>query len=129
MINEERVILMTQLQSFEDNEGKANVAIANYFRSDYLGYQILKSIIYATIAVIIIFGAYILYDFEDFMKDIYQVDLLQYAKNIFIIYLVCVGAYALLTYIIYALRYTKAKKNLRQYYNNLKKLNAMYNQE
>lgn len=129
MINEERVILMTKMQSYENNTGKKNVAIANYFRSDYLGYQMLKSVIYSTLAMILLFAGYVLYDFENFMKKIYQVDLLAYFKNIFIIYLVCVCVYALFTYIIYALRYTRAKKSLKNYYNNLKKLNAMYSQE
>jgi hypothetical protein len=120
---------MTRLQSYEDNEGKGNVAIANYFRSDYLGYQILKSVICATLAMIAITAGYIMYNFEGFMKQIYQVDLMVYFRHAVIIYLVCVGIYALLTYIIYAYRYTKAKRSLKNYYNNLKKLNAMYNQE
>ena len=34
MLNEERVILMTKLASYEANEGKKNVAIGNYFRSE-----------------------------------------------------------------------------------------------
>jgi hypothetical protein len=129
MINEDRVILMTRMQSYENNTGKKSIAIANYFRSDYLGFQMLKSVIYSTIAMIILFVGYVLYDFESFMKNIYQVDLLAYFKHIFIIYLVCIGVYALLTYVIYALRYTMAKKSLKNYYNNLKKLNAMYSQE
>ena len=50
MLNEERIILMTQMASYEANEGKKNVAIGSYFRSDYIGWQVLKSIISATIA-------------------------------------------------------------------------------
>ena len=42
MLNEERVILMTKLASYETNEGKKNVAIGNYFRSDYIGWQVLS---------------------------------------------------------------------------------------
>ena len=49
MLNEERVILMTKLASYEANDGKRNVAIGSYFRSDYIGWQVLKSIISATI--------------------------------------------------------------------------------
>ncbi len=129
MISEERVILMTRLQSYEDNEGKHNVAIANYFRSDYLGRQILRSIICATLVTMMLFAGYILYDFENFMKNIYQIDLIAFARHALIVYLVFVGIFAVITYIVYAYRYTKAKKSLRQYFNNLKKLNQMYNKE
>jgi hypothetical protein len=49
MLNEERVILMTRLASYEAGEGKQNVAIGKYFRSDYIRIQTIKSIIYGTI--------------------------------------------------------------------------------
>ena len=50
MLNEERVILMTKMASYEENEGKKNVNIGNYFRGDYIAIQVLKSIFCATIA-------------------------------------------------------------------------------
>jgi predicted secreted protein len=59
MINEERVILMTKLASYERGPGKKNVTISNFFRSDYIGFQLLKSVIYATMASAIVVGVYI----------------------------------------------------------------------
>ena len=50
MINEEKVILMTRLASYESNEGKKDISIVNYFKGDYIGFQILKSVIAATIS-------------------------------------------------------------------------------
>ena len=44
-------------------------------------------------------------------------------------YLVLVLAYTLITYLVYACRYAKAKKNLKKYYGGLKALNAMYHEE
>ena len=129
MINEEKVILMTKMQAYEDGEGKRHVAIASYFRSDYLGFQVLNAVISVTIALIIIYAAYILYDLESFMKNLYQMDLVEYIKNLAKNYLIIMGAYALLTYAVYAFRYAKAKKSLKAYYGNLKKLNALYNRE
>ena len=129
MINEEKVILMTKMQAYEDGPGKRHVAIASYFRSDYLGFQVLKAIICMTIALMILYGAYVLYDVEGFMKNLYQTDLVEYAKTLAKYYFILIGAYGVLTYGIYAFRYAKAKKNLKAYYGNLKKLNALYNDE
>lgn len=42
MLNEERIILMTKLASYESGEGKKNAAIGGYFRSDYIGMQVVK---------------------------------------------------------------------------------------
>lgn len=126
MLNEERIILMTKLASYESGEGKKNAAIGNYFRSDYISVQVVKSVISATIAFVICFGLYVLYDFETFMADIYKMDLFVFAKNVLIWYVGTVVCFALLTYFIYSYRYSKAKKSLKNYYNNLKKLSALY---
>lgn len=126
MINEDKVILMTKLASYESNEGKRNMSIVNYFRGDYIGFQVLKSVIAATISFFALFAVYAFYNFEQLMQDIYKMDLLEYGKSIVILYLCTVGAYGVVSYILYSTRYSKAKKSLRHYYNNLKKLSSMY---
>lgn len=125
MIREDKVILMTKLASYENNEGKKNMAIGNFFRSDYISWEVLKSIICATIAFAIILVVEITYNFESFMLDIYKTDLLSLGKSVLVKYLIFVGAYGVLTYVIYAYRYSKARKSLRIYYQNLKKVAAM----
>ena len=129
MLNEERIRLMTRLACYEANEGKKNVAIGNYFRGDYIGLQVIKSIISATVAYILMFGVFILYDFEVFMADIYKMDLLGFAKSVIIYYLIFIIAYAVISYGVYTYRYTRAKKSLKSYYNNLKKLAYLYDRE
>ena len=126
MLNEERIILMTKLASYETGEGKKNATIGKYFRSDYIGVQVIKSIISATIAFLVVFALYILYDFETFMLDIYKMDLFVFAKNVLKAYGITVIAFAVLTYIVYTYRYSKAKKSLKNYYGNLKKLASLY---
>lgn len=126
MINEEKVILMTRLASYEANEGKSDISIANYFKSDYIGLQILKSVIAATISFFALFGVYIFYNFEELLQGVYKMDLLGFGKSVIILYLCTVGAYGVISYVISAIKYNKAKKNLRNYYNNLRKLGSMY---
>lgn len=129
MLNEERIRLMTKMACYEADEGKKNVAIGNYFRGDYIGLQVIKSIISATIAYVIIFAMFIFYDFEDFMANIYKMDLFGFAKSVIMYYLIFTLVYALIAYGVYTYRYTKARKSLKIYYNNLKKLAYMYDRE
>ncbi len=129
MLNEERVVLMTKMASYEANEGKKSLAIGSYFRNDYIGWQVLKSIISATIAFVVVFAMYIFYDFEIFMTEIYKMDLLEFAKNVLFFYLGTVGAYAVVSYIVYSVKYSRAKKSLRTYYKNLQHLSSMYKNE
>ncbi|MCR5595133.1 MAG: hypothetical protein K6G12_04750 [Lachnospiraceae bacterium] len=126
MIDQDKIILMTRLASYEKNEGKKNEAIGRYFRGDYIGWQVLKSIVSGTLVFLILFAGYVIYDFENFMIDVYKIDLLEYAKSILIKYAIVVGAYAAITYGIYAYRYAGAKKKLRTYAHNLNKLSKNY---
>ena len=128
MLNEEKIKLMTRMAAYEENDGKRSMQIGNYFRSDYIGLQVMKSVISATIAFAIVIAMYIFYDFESVMKEIYQVDLLATGKQILIAYVVFVGIYAVITYIIYAYRYTKAKKSLKKYYTHLTELSGFYDE-
>ena len=129
MLNEERIKLMTKRAAYEADEGKKNVAIGNYFRGDYIGLQVIKSIISATIAFVIVFGLFVFYDFEVFMSDIYKMDLLGFGRTVITAYLIFVAVYALISYMIYTYRYAKARKSLKMYYNNLKKLAYLYDKE
>ena len=128
MVNEERVILMTRMASYEAGEGKKNIKIGDYFRADYLGKQILKSLIFSTITFFIGLCLYVFYNFEALIEDIYKIDLLATGKKILTIYVAFAVVYGLITYIVYALRYRHARKNLKAYFGNLKKLSNMYSE-
>lgn len=129
MLNEEKVIRMTKLAAFEEREGKADLKIVHFFRGDYIGLQVLKSVIAATFSFVAIFAVYIFYKFEELMSDIYQMDLMEFGRKIIIAYLITVVVYGVLTYIAFSIRYTQAKNHLRVYYSNLKALEKMRDSE
>ena len=86
----------------------------------------MKSVISATIVYVLIFGLYILYHLEEFLQDIYKMDLLAFARDVLLYYGITVVTYGVISYLVYAYRYFKAKKSLKNYYNHLKKLNSLY---
>ena len=130
MLNEEKVILMTKMAAFIDREGKNNDAINSYFKSDYVAFNVIKSLISATIVFAVFIAAYVLYDFEKVLSDVYNTEnLIATGRRWLIYYLLLVGVYSLVSYIIYSYRYSKMRKNMRQYYGDLKKLARMYEKE
>ena len=52
MVDEERLFLMTRMASFEENEGKKTIPICEFFRSDYVGFHMLLSAVYITVAYV-----------------------------------------------------------------------------
>ena len=129
MLSEERIKLMTKMAAYEENEGRRYMAIGSYFRSDYMGKQVIRSVISATIAFLCVFGLYLFYHMESLMQDIYKIDLLAMGKKILYYYVIFVAGYAVITYIIYSFRYSRARKSLKKYYDNLKQLLALYDIE
>ena len=127
MVNENKVILMTKLASYEAHEGKKYLAIGRYFRSDYISLQLLKSLISGTLAFLVAVGMSVLYDMEAFMKNVYQTsDMIQLIKEMGIKYLILMGIYMLISYVVAAYQYNRSRQSLKTYYGNLKKLSKYY---
>ena len=130
MLNEEKVILMTKMAAFIDREGKNNDAINSHFKSDYVAFNVIKSLISATIVFAVFIAAYVLYDFEKVLSDVYNTEnLIATGRRWLIYYPLLVGVYSLASYIIYSYRYSRMRRSMRAYYENLKKLARMYEKE
>ena len=71
MLNEERIRLMTHMAAYEAGAGKRDISINEYFRGDYLSFQVWKSAIYGIIGFFIVIGLNVLYDFNTFLTDFY----------------------------------------------------------
>ena len=108
---------MTRLAAIEKKEEKNALRLAKYFRSDYVRFELLKTVIAVTIAyaVIVIMG--IIYYVEDimqnFMKLDYQGIIWNIASGYFIILLVYGVLSALGYFIKYNLEYRKTKRYLQ----------------
>lgn len=129
MVNEERVKLMTRMAAYENGEHKKNKKIISFFKSDYISSQLLKSFIANSIAFGILFGLYILYDFELFMKEIYQMDLFGFIKSVLVIYVIIIVVLSVITYVVSLYRYNRAMQSTKLFYTNLKKLLRMYGED
>ena len=129
MVNEDRIKLMTRMAAYEKEEHKVNKKIVSFFRSDYISMQMLKSVVSTTIVFAIVFGLYVLYDFEVFMKEIYQMDMFEFAKSVIIVYLIFTGIILVITYVVSLYQYNWALQSTKLYYMNLKKLSRIYGEE
>ena len=130
MLNEEKVILMTKMAAFIDREGKKNDEINSYFRSDYVGFNIIKSVVSATIVFGVVVATYALCNIEFILANLYNTEeLLAIGRRFLVYYLLLVGVYSLASYVIFSLRYTRMRKSMKAYYGDLKKLARIYEKE
>ena len=121
---------MTKMAAFIDREGKKNDAINTYFRSDYVGLNVIKSVISATIVFAVFVATYALCNIELVLSNLYNTDnLIAIGRRFLTYYLLLVGVYSLVSYVIYSSRYSKMRKSMKAYYGNLKKLARIYEKE
>ena len=129
MVNEQRLHSMIKIAKFDANDGKSCKPMIQYARKDYVALQLLKSFVIGTIAFFIMLGLWVLYSMETLMKQINNMDLIQSAITLGILYVVFMVIYLLATYIIFNMKYTYGRKKVKKYYAGLKKISAMYLRE
>ena len=110
MINQEKVLRMTKMASYEEHGGRKDRAVVGYFRSDYIGKQTIISLIVITAAFLAGLGAYLVFHFSEVMGNIYSMDLVGTAKKILTLYLMAAVLYVAVTYVIYTIRYAKSEE-------------------
>ena len=53
MLNYRKIRIMHKLAVYENKEGKEDIQLSKYYKTDYVRYQVLKSIICATVELCI----------------------------------------------------------------------------
>ncbi|MCR5777894.1 MAG: hypothetical protein K6G84_10840 [Lachnospiraceae bacterium] len=126
MLDKDKIILMTRMASYEATEGKKMIPIAGYFRSDYVGFNIIKSAVSVTLAFIVIVSVYLVCNADKFISEFYEANFMDVVSRFINIYGFVLVIYILVSYIVYSFKYTAARKSVRIYQKALKKLISMY---
>ena len=129
MINEEHVKELYQAASYDMNHQQEYQQVRRYFRSDYINREILKSIFTGTFAYMIFGTIWIIVNGEEFVEQINNIDYISVGKDLGILYCLFMLVYLLITWMIYAIRYSKEKKEYQKYGESLKKIYRMYVRE
>ncbi len=129
MLNKERIRLMTKLAAYEQGEGKEYMPMSRFYRRDYIGFQMIKTLFYSTIAFGILFLLTFLYQMESFLESMYQMDMQEYIVGVLVKYIIFVAVYQVIARFVYSRRYRKGHKSLKLYFNRLKKVEKLYERE
>ena len=129
MINEERVKQLYKVALYEKKEEKLHKQTGKYYRSDYIGKEILKSIFAGTIAYFFIAVLFVISKWEMFLEAVNQMDITSGILYLVIAYGVYMAVYLVATYAIYRVRYENSRKHLDEYEEELRALHIMYERE
>ncbi len=129
MINEERVRQLYKVALYEQRDEKLHRQTGKYYRSDYIGKEIMKSIFTGTLAYLFILVLFFVNRWEVFLSKINQLDVTDWIIPVIVIYVIYMLLYLVSTYIVYRIRYEDSRKHLDEYEEELRILNKMYERE
>ncbi len=129
MINEERVKQLYKIALYEQNEEKRNREIGQFYKSDYVGKELIKSIFMGTFAYGFFVLLWLLCSWQDVLESINNLEIVGMVVNLIIYYVGFLLLYLFATYVVYSMRYHAGRKKLKSYTSNLKTAQKMYERE
>lgn len=129
MLNNRKVRLMSRLAIYEQTEGKEDVRISKYFRTDYVRLNTLKTIVAVTFGYLLVLLLLVVYHSEYLIREAvtldYQAIITRYAG----IYLILIVLYCAAAMIGYMIKYRMSRKKLAKYFRMLRRLRSLYREE
>ena len=129
MVNEERLRHLIKMAQFDTNDGKQCKPMTQYARKDYVSMRLLGSFVTGTICYGLLMGMWGLYATEELLAKLNKFYIQGLVMTAVVPYLVFMVIYLGATWVIFNMKYTEGRRKVKKYYNNLKKVNQMYERE
>lgn len=129
MLNNKKIRLMTKMAIYEEKEGKEDLKLSKYFKTDYVRYMTLKSVISATVGYGLILVLILLYQAEYLIRKAVVLDYKSIGTYILGVYIVVITIYGLGSIVGYSIKYDASRKKLGRYFKMLNRMNKIYKEE
>ena len=129
MVNNDRIRIMTKLAIYESKEGKEHIHLSKYYKVDYVRYEMIKSIIFATISYVVICGLIIFYRSEEIIKNALTLNYKSIGMTALAYYVILITIYGAGSAMLFSYKYDRSRKKLGRYYKLLRRLNNIYKDE
>jgi len=129
MLNENKIRLMTNLARYEDGDGKEDLKISKYYRSDYVGIGLFKNLILTMVGYFLLWVVIVMYNLDYIMSNLPKMNIPVVIFEFVLGYIVVLIFYSIITYMKCSARYLKAKMNVQAYYTELEGLSKTYGKE
>lgn len=120
---------MTRLAMYEQKEGREDIRLSKYFRTDYVRLQVLKTVVALTVGYLLLLLILVLYHSEYLIRDAvildYRAIIVRYAG----IYVVLIAVYCSMAMVGYMIQYRASRKKLAKYFRMLRRLRSIYREE
>lgn len=129
MVDKEKLRMMIDLARYEEKRGKKNYIINSYFQFDYVERHMLGGFLAYTLCFMLVFALIVFYRFDEISNQTNILVILDMFRPYLTYYVMGLLIYELIVIIVYTLRYSKGKREIKTESNKLKKLNKKYYSE
>lgn len=129
MINQERVKQLCKIALYEQNEEKKYEATGRFFKSDFIGKEVIKSIFSGTIAYGLMVVMWVIMNIEELTEMLLTFEIIEVVLKLGMFYVGFLLIYLFVTILVYHVRYEKGRKKLEEYIQNLKVIDKMYERD
>lgn len=126
MLDEKKIRIMTRLTLSEEKHGKENFNISKYYKSDYIRYSLLKTVLSVTVGYVLVLGLIALYHAEYLIANAVELNYKEIGMYALGIYLVLLVSYSGVMVAIALVKYAKAVRFEKKYGNVLGILRKLY---
>ncbi len=129
LLNESKIKVMTHLARREKAENGNDFRIMNFYKYDYIRYNLLKTFLNVTIGYGLILVLIALYKAEYLIANLVLLDYKAIGAVILAIYILLLIVYSVATVFTCSQQYDKSRKRVGRYYKILDVLRKFYNKE
>ena len=126
MVNEEKLRIMTRLASYEKNISEKELKEGGYYKSDYIRSHLLVTIWSYSVAFVLLLALTALYHFDYLVSAMDSRQMRSLILAAVAIYILLLLGCIFFTITIGSARYNRLQKRRKEYYQELKKLEAFY---
>jgi len=125
MANKEKIILMTKLASYENNEGRKDLKVMKRSKGDYISYNSFITCVLASIAVLIVFLADFSSKFIENLARFTDYDFIGDGIEYLTLWVLIMAVYSFLSGRMYRKEFDEADQRINQYKKDLKELGKL----
>lgn len=129
MLNEQKIKVMTRLAKCEKKEHRESFDIMNFYKYDYIRYNLLKTVIGVTVGYGMIVGLTALYHMEYLILNFVTLDYKAIVTLVLGGYLALLLIYSVATIAGSSGKYDKSRKEVGHYYRILEVLQKWYSKD
>ena len=129
MIDIDRLCRMIALARYQKKNEDKGLRLNKSYEQDYVSGALIRNFVLTTIAYALVLIVAVLYNLDIWLSNLSNLNLRPLLATLIVSYLITLGIFSVIAYVVARLRYTRMGMGIRQYRYELEQLRKSYRAE